>query len=326
MTGLQMKTDFCEKWESVGATSSASIRVAADHKLNLFLGYSQEKQRMLILQSHQKVFREEDLPAFENIDLHLEDASDGQKLSLVLNQSSLKDLFSSISWDLVDASSRATTEVGAAQIFINRLKRWSELLEDRHNRGLSFIQQLGLIGELYLLEWLISDQEVSPETAIYGWRGPDGDARDISLGSVSVEVKSTLATSRNVIKISSLDQLDVEDGTLVISRLSFSKSDEGLCFSGLIDSIQRKLDKTRAKNDFWRKLFVIGYDPEAEYINNKFQLLKHSLYIVDENFPKLTPEMVPAGIRSAQYEIDMDGLNQYLLNDKKFKDLVHGAA
>jgi hypothetical protein len=321
-----MKTDFCEKWESVGATFSASIRVAADHKLNLFLGYSQGKQRMLILKSKQKVFRSEDLPIFENIGLLLEDALEGQELSLTLNQSSLKDLFSSISWDLVEASSRAETEVGAAQIFVSRLKRWSELLEDRHNKGLSFIQQLGLIGELYLLEWLLSDQGVSPETAIYGWRGPDGDARDISLGSLSIEVKSTLATSKNVIKVSSLDQLDAEGGTLVISRLSFSKSDEGLCFSELIDSIQKKLDKTRAKNDFWRKLFLIGYDPEADYTKNKFQLIKHSLYIVDEDFPKLTPEMVPAGIRSAQYEIDMEGLNQYLLDNKTFKDLVHGTA
>ena len=176
--------NFTGKWEQLDQTYRASVtaRVAAEHILNLFVAYSEDGKRQLKLRSDSSILRNDSLPEFENLALDLKSISGGSELCITLIDSSLKDLFTAITSDLVSASSVSDNEAGAGQIFTHRLTRWAELLEGRKRHGLSFSQQLGLIGELYVIDRVLQNNIVSARTIITGWRGPDGDARDINLG------------------------------------------------------------------------------------------------------------------------------------------------
>ena len=327
-TWLLMMIDFSNKWDEIDRASrkGATTRVVADHMLDLSIGYSDAGSRLLKLKSGQSVFSNADLPEFENIDLVLNEEQGSNELSVILVDSQLKDLFSAISHDLVNASASAGTEAAAAQMFLNRLGRWAELLEERRRNGLSFPQQLGLLGELCFLVEMLEKNWVTRATAITGWRGPDGDARDISLGAISVEVKAALATSRRVLKISSLDQLDTQDRQLVVSRYQFSRADTGISLAGLIETIESILRPLSAEwSDLWRKLYLLGYDPQANYTDAGYIQVDRELYLIEGNFPRLTPSNVSPAIRTASYEIDCAMVSDFIITDQSMKGRINGS-
>lgn len=319
--------NFANRWDEIDRPSrvSTSLRVAVEHQLNLYVGYSDDRRREFKLKSRAPVFQETQLPEFENIEIKYECNSENYELCITLCDNSLKDLFSAIASDLVNASSTADTEEGAANIFMNRLRRWAGLLEERRRRGLTLAQQLGLLGELSFLHWLLSKDLSSSETIIRGWRGPDGDARDINLGSISVEVKAALGTSKNVLNISSLDQLDTEERQLVVSHCRFSPSDSGISLSSLVTAIDVSLSTfSSERSDFWRKLFLAGYDPEAKYIEDCYEILKHTFYEVSRDFPRLTKGTVHSAIRSAKYQIDCAALANFEIDEAELGGMIHG--
>jgi len=318
--------DFSNKWDEIDRASRKGVttRVMVEHKLDLFIGYSNSGGRLLKLKSGQSVFISTNLPDFENIDLVLSDERGSNELSLILVDSQLKDLFSAISHDLVNASASASTAAAAAQIFLNRLGRWADLLEERRRNGLSFSQQLGLLGELCFLVEMLEKNWVTPTTIITGWRGPDGDARDNSLGAISVEVKAALATSRKVLKISSLDQLDTEDRQLVVFRYQFSPADSGISLASLIKTIESILRPLSAEwSDLWRKLYLLGYDSEADYADVGYIEVDKDLYLIEHDFPKLTPTNVSPAIRKASYEIDCAMINDFIITDHTMKGRIN---
>ena len=323
-----MMIDFSNKWDEIDRASrkGAVTRVMADHMLDLSIGYSDTGSRLLKLKSEQSVFSSTDLPEFENIDLELNEERGSNELSVILVDSQLKDLFSAISHDLVNASASAGTATAAAQMFLNRLGRWADLLEERRRNGLSFSQQLGLLGELCFLVEMLGKNWVTPTTLITGWRGPDGDARDNSLGAISVEVKAALATSRKVLKISSLDQLDTEDRQLVVIRYQFSRTDSGISLASLIKTIESILRPLSAEwSDLWRKLYLLGYDPEADYADAGYIEVDKNLYLIEGDFPRLTPTNVSPAIRKASYEIDCAMVNDFIITDHTMKGRINGS-
>ena len=318
--------NFTGKWEELDRTyrSSVTARVAAEHKLNLFVAYSEDGKRQLKLRSDSSILRDVSVPEFENLALDLKSIAGGCELCITLIDSSLKDLFTAITSDLVSASSVSNTEAGAAQIFTHRLSRWAELLEERKKHGLSFSQQLGLLGELYVIDRALQNSIVSAHTIISGWRGPDGDARDINLGCISVEVKAALGTSKNTLKISSLDQLDTIDNGVVIAHCKFSSADKGVCLSSLIEKIETYLEVNSIEyTDFRKKLYLAGYDPEGDYINNYYELIKHTLYQVCEGFPRLTRVNVALGICTVNYEIDCSSLSDFVIDEAELERLIY---
>lgn len=323
-----MMIDFSSKWDEIdhAARQGATSRVMADHKLDLLIGYCEAGRRLLKLKSGQPVFSSADFPEFENIDLVLHEERGSNELNVILVDSQLKDLFSAICHDLVNASASAATEAAAAQVFFNRLGRWADLLEERRRNGLSFPQQLGLLGELCFLVETLEENRVTPAAVITGWRGPDGDARDISLAAISVEVKAALATSRRVLKISSLDQLDTEDRKLVVSRYQLSRADIGISLAGLIETIESILRPLSSEwSDLWRKLYLLGYDPEADYSNASYIQVGRDLYLIEGDFPRLTPSNVSSAIRTAAYEIDCAMLSDFIITDQEMEDLINGS-
>jgi hypothetical protein len=86
------------------------------------------------------------------------------------------------------------------------VRSWNRLLQKL--AGLSEEEELGLIGELWLLERLLTSQG---SEAIGFWVGPASENHDFRYGSCEIEVKTTSQADR-VHLINSMHQLEASQG------------------------------------------------------------------------------------------------------------------
>jgi len=299
--------DFSHKWDELRGDDirAERVRIAPDHHLDLFVGFSDLGNRTFILESSELFSDKNETYNFENIRIESEVFEGYERLTLELSSNELKDLFTSICIDLVNASEAAETLPGAISIFFTRLSRWAKLLKERKNRGLSESEQLGLLGELSFLCCLINETSINKSSLIRGWRGPEGDTKDTSIGSITTEIKAKLNSSRNSIIISSLDQLEIQEREVYLAVYYFSPAESGISLASLADSLIIKLGvNTSEARDFLRKLFLTGYDSNAEYAHFLYNNTQTTFYQVTDNFPRLVrSELSPAIVR-ASYELD----------------------
>ena len=299
--------DFSHKWDELREAEKRAerIRIVPDHKLDLFVGFSDLGNRTFILESSELFSDKIETYNFENIRIESEVFEGYERLTLELRSNELKDLFTSICIDLVNASEAAETLPGAISILFTRLSRWAQLLKERKNRGLSETEQLGLLGELSFLCSMIDETSINKSILIRGWRGPEGDTKDTSIGSITTEIKAKLNSSRNHIQISSLDQLETLERELYLAVYYFSPAESGNSLASLTESIIFKLGvNTSEASDFLRKLFLTGYDSNAEYAHFLYNNTQTTFYKVADNFPRLVRSELSPAIVKASYELD----------------------
>lgn len=306
MRKLEMN-EFAAKWSEISHLrhTAGRFRIFPDHPLDFFLDFSLDGKREVIVEAKADGLQVSSLPSFQNIDLSISEISGGIKIGMILNEEDLSQSFSVMCFDLVQRSKRGTTVQAAMQIFITALNHWADLFKKRASGGLSRTEAIGLLGELLVIERLITDGSIDMNLVIQGWRGPDGDARDIGFNDSRIEVKTQFSTKAIALKVSSLDQLD-DNGDrvhVVLNRISPAEYGQSLC-----EIVRRLEERLRSNNaahsEFERKLELASFDQESIYANDRFGLDEAFVYVVNETFPRLTHHNVPQGISAASYEIE----------------------
>ena len=76
----------------------------------------------------------------------------------------------------------------------------------------------------------------------------------------------------------------------------------------MITSIRELLvSNQEALSEFDSRLLKAGYlDSHSENYTRQFSVAEIRNLFIDEHFPRMIPATVPAGIRAARYEIDLD--------------------
>lgn len=320
-------SDFIAKWDEIVhlGRGAGRFRVCPDHLLDLFISYSSLGEREFILESDASELNGSNLPEFENVSVRHCEIDGGHRLVLCLTDHQLKDLFSIICADLADASSRSESPAGAANIFAVRLNRWADLLRRGRSQEMSFRERLGLLGELCLVKWLIDDCGIAPEVVTRGWRGPDGDTNDIGLNNVRIEVKSQLSTQPFLIRVSSLEQLDGDGRELCVALHRFTVSETGISLASLVADISFRLSGSHSGlMEFQRKLFLVGYQHDAGYASEEFNLDAVRVYRVAEGFPRLVPSTVPDGITRVKYDVACETVEDYRIEQMDLGMLING--
>jgi hypothetical protein len=94
------------------------------------------------------------------------DAAQGVlRVAVALEREPLRDVFEVLAADLVEVVRQATTPAQAIAIGVSRLEAWQAFLRSGR-RGLAREEQIGLLGELTLLELLAT--EIGYEAAVEG--------------------------------------------------------------------------------------------------------------------------------------------------------------
>lgn len=305
MRKLEMN-EFAAKWTEISHLrhTAGIFRIFPDHPLDFFLDFSLDGKREVIVEAKADGLQVCSLPAFQNIDLSISEISGGIKIGMILNEEDLSQSFSVMCFDLVQRSKRGTTVQAAMQIFITALNHWADLFKKRASDGLSRTEAIGLLGELLVIERLITDGSIDMNLVIQGWRGPDGDARDIGFNDSRIEVKTQFSTKAISLKISSLDQLDDNGDRVHVVLNRISPAENGRSLNQIVRRLEERLrPNNAAHSEFERKLELASFDQESTYANDRFGLDEAFVYIVNETFPRLTHHNVPQGISAASYEI-----------------------
>ena len=312
-----MMNDFDLQWIALAESgnSSGKLRVYPDHVLDLFVDYSLAGNKEMIVEAKRVPYLSIDLPFFENLEVGFKEIPGAIRLGLTLIDQSLSKSFSVMCFDIAERSKNSKSVDEAFVIVLECLNDWSDLFKRKGKFGLSRNEALGLWGELFTLEKLVEAKKYSDEIVVQGWRGPNGDQRDIGFNKTRIEIKSQLSTKAISLRITSLDQLDDGGDNLNVVLNRISPSDAGHSLVDLVSRIYKLLEPSRlATLEFERKLALAEFNDQLDVCKELFSLDEQLIYEVIDNFPKLTLATVPLGIKAAQYEISGAAIASFQIN------------
>ena len=207
----------------------------------------------------------------------------------------------------------------------SRIRTWQRFLAVGR-RGLSSRQQMGLWGELQVLEGLATSMGWGD--ALQSWTGPTGASQDFRAAEWSTEVKTTSLTS-NSLSISSLDQLDLgtfPDIFIVHICASEVGSSEGESLGDAVSRLRAKVQGSPTlRSELETKLLSAGYHSmhQQRYSGIGFLRRSCSAYKVREDFPRFQRSSVPAAIKEARYTLQVKDLVDFAVNVENLPQALH---
>ena len=317
--------DFESQWNVLGANhhSAGRLRVYPDHQLDFFIDFALNGNRELIIEAKDIILNFLELPFFENLEVIFTQTSYGARIGITLTDEPLFKSFTVMCFDIAERSKRGKTLERSFMIALDCLRDWSELFKRKGKIGLTRNEVIGLWGELYTLESILQSNISNDALIVQGWRGPNGDQRDIGFNKNRVEIKSQLSTQTISLRITSLDQLDDGGNNLKLVLNRISPSDKGF---SVVELTQRLFERFESNGiaypEFERKIALAGFSEDLEVCNEKFDLDERLIYEVSENFPKLTLSNVPVGINAAEYVISGAAIMSYQINWDKLMEAL----
>jgi hypothetical protein len=182
--------------------------------------------------------------------------------------------------------------------------------------GLPIEQQVGLFGELLVLQW-VAAAFGAPE-AMSAWRGPLGEEHDFGLGAGDVEVKTTLGENRWH-WISRLTQLvPVPDRRLYLLSIQVTTAalNAGWTLPALVAAVRDLPDMPLA--ELQSALIRTRYrDSDADLYTRRWAVRgKPAFFLVDDDFPRLTPSLInevvpqPDRVLEVRYQLNLASLEE----------------
>ena len=174
----------------------------------------------------------------------------------------------------------------------------------------------GIVGELLVLNRLLDRTPV----AWRAWCGPVGDRHDFRAGASSLEVKSSMDTTEQLVSIHGIDQLlPPVNGTLHLVHLVLEKVPGGmLSVSALARAAMEKADDPGEVRS--RLVAIDCANPDApEWNSISFRLAGERMFHVIEGFPRLVEHdlvrgSLQMGVASIEYQVDLSAARQFLVD------------
>lgn len=246
---------------------------------------------------------------FELGGMRLGTVSDNLGLFLVLSleDSSKRDLFSTICADVIAAASAPNSSDSLDQ-FLARLDAWRQFLRDRRD-GFSRSETIGLIGELLVLEQVLAVDPHHLDT----WRSPNDGLHDFQIDGHALEVKTSLGPA-STITISSLDQLDSAGlNRLDLLHVRLIENPDGRSLKDILTAIGDILPHDSFRRAFYNALLRRGLMPDdlTARITPKVQQRAIEAYLVSDTFPRLLRSTVPAPVADATYRLEIRAISDH---------------
>ena len=227
------------------------------------------------------------------------------------------DVFSIVCEDILSVLEPCKNDEDYITTLEGRLNKWKDFFKNKSSKILTETAQLGLFGELWLIDTLLNVGFINASEI---WNGPIHSAQDFQWGSLAIEMKATKSNFIKSVPINSADQLSNKDyERLYLGVVRFSRADsDGMALHDLIETIERKLDSSAQKR-FKAKLQCLGYDEalREEYVN-RFKFEEARFYDVCNDFPRLVRSELPKGVSHIKYDINLDYCEDYQISIDDF--------
>lgn len=246
----------------------------------------------------------------------------GPLIVLSLEDRHRQDLFLTVCADVVAAAS-ALDAPAALSHFLSRLEAWRRFLRERRS-GLSHEETIGLIGELMIVEKLITVRADLHAC----WEAPADGLHDFLKEGHAIEVKTSLGPSAHI-RISSLSQLETAGlRRLDLLHVRLIEAADGQTLDALLGGIEAYLPDDATRRDFANALLKRGLMPDdrAARTSFRFQLRTVDGYSVQEAFPRLTHTTVPIAVSEAIYQIDLRAIQRFAIDSRTAIEIFAGKA
>ena len=230
-----------------------------------------------------------------------------------------KDVFSTLSEDLINRVSSIIEENELIKQLINRLEKWRLLFEKIGQQGLSDEAQIGLYGELFFLRKFLHNTE-NKLFCIDSWKGPEKAVQDFQYSNWAVEVKTSHSKNQQKIHISSERQLDTNIiPKIFLYHLSIEVRDNfGESLNTIVDGLNDFLNSdTLASNSFKMKLLETGYFTYHAHLyeNTGYSIRKEKIFHIKDDFPRITESLISSGVGDVRYSIIVPANPKWLFTE-----------
>ena len=174
-------------------------------------------------------------------------------------------------------------------------------------------QEVGLIGELLFLEFLLRDHGM---TSLVNWTGPEREEHDFKFNGFDVEVKTTTQELR-LHQIGSLSQLKETPGKslFLLSNQLTKTGANGFTLSELVERVSVLLSPGLAIG-FTDKLTKCKYfESDSSLYKTRWELrTSPKFFAVTDGFPRLLsetlglPQELKARVSDVSYRINVEGI------------------
>ena len=295
-----------------------TIYFAVEKPSGNFLLLMEVEKKHLVLMEH--------APRLQEISLTVESADEENMALLCLRTNHIKynDIFSTLATDLSHYLARHSTSSQAVSSFFNRLGNWQRFF-DKGFDGLGVEAQMGLYGELYLLDTILAHSS-SAANIVAAWTGPGGTPHDFQFPGVAVEVKASATKSPQKMMISSENQLDNSLGSdLFVFFLSVAmQKGSGCTLPSIVGRLRQRLAQTPVAGQFDDRLYQAGYLDEHARMYDKTGFVNKEIlvYKVDDAFPKLTGHDLPDGVGDLKYSVVVDCCKKFEISPDVLMTLI----
>lgn len=244
-----------------------------------------------------------------------------QFLLVLLLDNQHRDIFTTLSEDLIYQVADITDEPELIKLLLFRIEKWRLLFEKMGRQGLSEEAQRGLYGELFFLRRFLQKNQAS-EYCINSWKGSEKAVQDFQFADWGVEIKTTHGKNHQKLHISSERQLDISliPRIFLIHYSLEVRQNHGETLNNLVDNLLEVLSNSPAAHNLFKlKLMEVGYFNIHKHLYDEtgYSVRQENIYRITDDFPKITESQIPSGVGDVRYSLIVSANNNWTLNEEE---------
>jgi len=248
----------------------------------------------------------------------------GIHLKIMAADSRFEDMFVLFANDLIKAVDHAKGRP-LKEVLLQRLTRWQEFFKQGGESGMRREKQIGLFGELVCMQVLL-ESGFECRNVLMGWCGPDGYPHDFKIGTCDIEVKTSAVRSGKV-QISNEFQLDSLGEVLYLAHLDVdARYKGGVTLPEIIGQLRVIFEEVNLLDIFFDKLLATGYieAQQSLYEVTHYSYSDFVFYLVDSDFPRITPGQLPVGICNVKYQLQLSTCAEWIIQFNNVMESLKG--
>lgn len=294
-----MIIDYSKRFSTI-VEPGAFVLLDASHQVEFYIGLDEIGRKTLVARSKTNPGNIKSTSAIEVTVGQLKNKTWSLGFHLIPN--SMSGLFYKFCDDIVESCRDNSVVIDEMSFIVKRFDSWKKLFFNMKRELLSENEIMGLIGEIVFMQNDLKNN-YDTENALNAWSGYDKTHKDFSIEKLWYEIKTTKSNSLTI-KISSVEQLDSDlDGFLVLFEMEkMSQEFNGYSLNNVIRAFINELNENLV-DLFLEKLRACGYTYDDNYDKYVYRIVSKKVYLVNDDFPRITKENLPNSIVKIEYEI-----------------------
>lgn len=304
-----------DPWGSLGVASDKIVgrRVEGEHPLAIYWIRGNDGSPGLLFRGIDLLQIPQQLPKPRGLLLNISSEANQCEARMFLREHEDREVFLTLCRDVIAYSGGGSTASDASSNVFRRLSHWHSLMTRARTTVMGPHEIRGLIGELCVLERLA--ESIGFEAALHAWVAPDEHPQDFAKVGMLIEVKTRLSGSRQVVRISSLQQLEPTQLPLSLIVVELASA-EGEGATTLNHICNRLVDRARVigsqqMDAVETALFKRGYLKLEAYDADAYRFVGMTAFECRDGFPKLIRSEVDVRIPEAQYMLDLSLIGSF---------------